>query len=102
MVEREILDGGAHEADTISFVGGAGGVEEFVVDDVCDERGGEFAEVLLEGRGDGGDVEVWVGDVEFVVLFEPFFDALSLGRATGFAIDAFDIHTCYQHVSERN
>ena len=101
VVEGEILDGVAHEGDAVVFIGGAGGVEEFVVDDVCNEWGGELAEVLFEGRGDGGDVEVGVGDVEFIVLFESYFDDLGLGRAAGFAVDAFDVHAYVKKVSHK-
>ena len=89
-----VVDGGAHDFDAGGRLGGVGGVEEAVVDFVGDERGGEAAEELFEGRGDGVDVEVRVGDVEVVVPFEAFADELDLGVAAGFAVDAFDVHAC--------
>lgn len=94
MMMREFLDRRAHEVDPIGLVGRAGGVEQFVVDGVSDQRGGEFAEVLFERRGNGGDVEVRVGNIEVGVGFEAFFDDLDLGRAAGFAVDAFGVDAC--------
>jgi hypothetical protein len=49
MMLREFLDRRAHEVDAIGSVRRAGGVEQFVVDGVGDEGGGEFAEVLFQG-----------------------------------------------------
>lgn len=69
------------------------GFEERVVDVVGDEWCGQFAEVLLEGAGDGVDVEVWVGDVVAAgFLFEASLDGFYLAAAAGFAVDAFHVH----------
>ncbi len=68
------------------------GGEEQVVNREGDEWCRQTAEVLFEGGGDGVDVEVRVGDVEVAVALEAFFDALDLGIAAGFAVDAFDVH----------
>lgn len=48
---------GGDGSDAVAF-------EEFVVDVEGDEWGGEFAEVLFEGRCDSVDVKVRVRDVE--------------------------------------
>lgn len=78
------------------MAGDGGGFKEFVVDFVCDERVGETAEILFEGGGDGVDVEVRVGDVKVLLgrCFEAVFDGLDLAGTTGFAVNAFYVHTC--------
>lgn len=98
----KVEDRVAHQLD--GFVGGAAGGghggEEEVVDGEGDEGGGQAAEVLFEGGSDGVDVEVGVGDVEVAVVLEALFDALNLGVAAGFAVDAFDVHA-YEYGSIR-
>lgn len=102
MSVREFLDGGAQKQNAAGLVVRGGGVEEFVVDGVRDERGGEPAEVLFQGGGDSADVEIGVGDVKVVILFEAFFDHLDLRIAAGFAVDAFQVHPCsIQNVSAK-
>lgn len=75
------------------------GVEEFVVHVVGDERSREFAEVLLEGAGDGVDIKVRVRDVIVIGAFKAFFDLLDLAVAAGFAVDTFHLHTYNMLVS---
>lgn len=89
-----VVDGGAHDFEAGRRVRGDGGVEQAVVDFVGDEGCGKAAEVLLERGGDGVDVEIWVGDVEFIAAFEAFSDVLDLRITSGFPIDAFNIHAC--------
>ena len=48
---------------------------------------------MLQGAGDGVDVEVWVGDVVVARVFlEAGLDGFHLTAATGFAVDTFGIH----------
>ena len=94
MMRGEVVDGRAHEGDTSFAVGGASAVEELVVDGVGDKGGGQAADILFEGRGDGVDVEVRVGDVKVRGGFEAFFDEEDLRVAAGFAVDALGIHSC--------
>ena len=87
----------------VSMVGRVGGInvlarlgqyiQELVVDLVCDERCWKFAEILFKSGGDRVDVEIGVGDVEVVAALEAFFDTLDQGIATGFAVNAFDVHS---------
>ena len=94
MSRRELENSVSHQGyRLVGRTSGWGyGGEEEVIDGEGDEWGGETAEVLFEGGGDGINVEIWIGDVEVVGTFEAFFYPLDLGVAAGFAVDTFDIH----------
>lgn len=89
-----VVDGGAHDFDAGGRVRVDGRVEQAVVDFVGDEGCGKAAEVLFERGGDGVDVEIWVGDVEFIAAFEAFSDVLDLRITSGLPVDAFNVHAC--------
>lgn len=61
---RQIRERKRQRLDTFPRLGHAGGLEDLVVDLVCDEWIGEAAEVLLQTGGHGVDVEVFVREVE--------------------------------------
>lgn len=94
-----------HQCSGYSFnlgigAGDGGCFEEFVVDFVGDERVRQAAEVLLQRGRDGVDVEVGVGNVKVLLGrgFEAVFEYLDLAGTAGFAVDAFDVHSCaYQY-----
>lgn len=92
--DSRVINGGAHDFDASRRVWSTGGVEQAVVDFVGDEWCGKAAEVLFERGGDGVDVEIWVGDVEFVAAFKAFPDVLNLRITSGLSVDAFNIHAC--------
>ena len=94
MMWGKFVDSGAHEGNPGFAIWGASAIKELVIDGIGDEGGREAAEVLLEGRGDGVDIKVGIGDVEVGGGFESFFDDEDLRIAPGFAVDAFGVHSC--------
>lgn len=93
VVVGEVVNGAAHGEDLFLWVVHLTGRQNVVVHVECDERVGQPAEVLLEGRRDGVNVEVWIGYVVLGVLFESCSHLVHLAGATTLAVDAFDINT---------
>lgn len=93
MGTRNLFDGSVHTFRFLFLVFDLTRFQELVVNGEWDEWYRQPAEVILQSRCDGMNIQVRVCYVVLVVGFEAALHLVDLARATTLPVDTFNVHT---------